>query len=405
MGKQNYKQTEVGEIPKDWGLKLVPELCENLDRLRKPVTKSKREKGVVPYYGATGVQDYVSGHLFDEDLVLVAEDCGNYKNFGQTAYTISGKSWVNNHAHILRCKNINWVFLKEMLNYMDVSKFINTGNRQKLNKSDLEKILIPFPERGEQDKIASVLSCVDSAIQQTNEIIEQTKKLKSGLMQDLLIQGVGHTEFKQTEIGKVPKDWTVQNISEVCDKPQYGYTSKSSISFDGPKYLRITDIQNDAVDWDSVPNCKIPEEDKTDYLLSTGDIVFARTGATTGKSYLIVNPPEAVFASFLIRLKARKINPEFLSHVFKSQIYWSQILKLKGDIVRGGINGTILQSILIPIPSPKEQEFITKALSSFDFKIVAEVKKRTQLEKLKRGLMQDLLTGGVRFPEFFGGGA
>jgi len=98
------------------------------------------------------------------------------------------------------------------------------------------------------------------------------------------------------------KGWETKTLGEVS-VINYGYTESSNSKPVGPRFLRITDIQDDHVDWESVPYCKIESSDLPKYTLASGDIVFARTGATTGKSYLVDDPPKAVFASYLIRLR------------------------------------------------------------------------------------------------------
>src|SRR4051812_15425050 len=98
------------------------------------------------------------------------------------------------------------------------------------------------------------------------------------------------------------KQWATQQLAAVS-AINYGYTESASSEAVGPRFLRITDIQNDKVDWDGVPYCKIAASDLPKYRLASGDIVFARTGATTGKSFLVDDPPDAVFASYLIRLR------------------------------------------------------------------------------------------------------
>src|SRR3989338_8884172 len=132
--------TEVKQnIPKGWRAATVEDVCENLDNLRKPVTKSDREAGDIPYYGATGIVDYVKDYIFDEPLLLIGEDGADWSKFANTAYTVDGRSWVNNHAHVLRCTKADRVFLKEYLNYEDLNSFITGGTRGKLTKGVLSK--------------------------------------------------------------------------------------------------------------------------------------------------------------------------------------------------------------------------------------------------------------------------
>ena len=186
-----FKQTEIGEIPADWGIKSVGDVFEVLDRMRKPLNKSQREamKGLYPYYGANGVVDYVSEWLFDEPLILMAEDGGYFDEFRTRpiAYMIDGKCWVNNHAHVLRAKdgfNIRWLFYS--LVHMDVRPFINTGTRSKLNQKDLINIPVATPPAPEQRKIAAILSSVDDTIEENQTVMGRLRVVKSALMSILL---------------------------------------------------------------------------------------------------------------------------------------------------------------------------------------------------------------------------
>ena len=132
----------------------------------------------------------------------------------------------------------------------------------------------------------------------------------------------------------------------------------------GPKFLRITDIQDGVVNWDSVPFCKISDNDFERYAVSQNDIMIARTGATTGKSYLIVDDVKAVFASYLIRIKVKsaQLQPRYLYSFMQSQIYWDQITEFSAGIAQPGVNAKKLKEIILPIPSVPEQTEIVHIL-------------------------------------------
>jgi type I restriction enzyme, S subunit len=166
-------------------------------------------------------------------------------------------------------------------------------------------------------------------------------------------------------------DTRTVRVREVADSIQYGHTASALVSEEGPRFLRITDIQNGAVDWGRVPSCNIAEKEIAKYRLSEGDLVFARTGATTGKSYLIRNCPEAVFASYLIRVRASKdIDPHYLAFFFQSPDYWRQIEQGKRGIGQPNVNGKTLGEVQLPLPPLDEQQ-----------QIVAEIEKQfTRLE-------------------------
>lgn len=158
-----------------------------------------------------------------------------------------------------------------------------------------------------------------------------------------------------------------QALSELAVSIDYGLTA-SARNGDGPRFLRITDLQNDSVDWSAVPSCDCSKEDAKKFALSGGDIVFARTGATTGKSYLITSPPHvSVFASYLIRVRAKEsVFPPFLAHFFKSQKYWRQISSLSEGAAQPGVNATKLGSLQIPVPPLDEQKRIAAILDKAD---------------------------------------
>src|SRR5579859_6123661 len=159
----------------------------------------------------------------------------------------------------------------------------------------------------------------------------------------------------------------------------YGHTESASDKPVGPRFLRITDIQNGQVDWDNVPYCKIHKSEVPKYLLADGDIVFARTGATTGKSFLVADPPEAVFASYLIRLRLldRTLLPKFVSYFFQTSGYWESIKAGSTGSAQGGFNASKLADLLIPIPPLEQQKRIVAVLDEA-FEGIAKAKTKTE---------------------------
>lgn len=162
--------------------------------------------------------------------------------------------------------------------------------------------------------------------------------------------------------------WEIKELGAVS-AINYGYTESATREPVGPRFLRITDIQDDRVDWENVPYCKIELVDSPKYRLACGDIVFARTGATTGKSFLVREPPDAVFASYLIRLRLleKKLLPEFVSLFFQTAGYWRSIKDGSSGSAQGGFNATKLGALTIPIPPLTEQQRIVGILGdAFD---------------------------------------
>jgi len=162
----------------------------------------------------------------------------------------------------------------------------------------------------------------------------------------------------------LPEGWTLARLRVIADSLTYGYTASATAGSHGPRFLRITDIQNGRVDWGSVPTCMIEETDIRKYGLVPGDIVFARTGATTGKSFLIRSCPLAVFASYLIRLRLLpEINPALLDYFFQTPDYWTFISENVAGIAQPNCNATKLSELQIPIPPSGEQPRLVEAIA------------------------------------------
>jgi len=184
------------------------------------------------------------------------------------------------------------------------------------------------------------------------------------------------SSMRKTELGLIPKEWTVRRIQDICEKPQYGFTESANGENVGPRFLRITDIVGMSVNWDHVPYCICPSDKIPTYRLKHNDIVFARIGATTGKSYIIKQPPLSVFASYLIRLRTKsETNPDFLCCYFNSPFYWSQVNANKGSSLKGGINGSILSQLQVICPSLPEQRKIAAVLAKIQRAVGWEVAK------------------------------
>jgi len=247
----------------------------------------------------------------------------------------------------------------------------------------LKEFLIPLPPVDEQKRIINFLKEINSFIQNIenneNDVTMLIKQAKSKVL-DLAIHGklvpqdpndepasvllekiktkkptadISHYPFE------VPERWRWVKISDISNLIQYGYTG-SAISAGKYKMLRITDIQDNSVNWKTVPFVKIDDEEVESYLLSDNDILFARTGATVGKSFLIKNLNDmSVFASYLIRIQLKEnFNAQFVKYFFESDYYWEQIEDKSVGTGQPNVNGTLLSNLQIPIPPLPEQHCI-----------------------------------------------
>lgn len=379
MNKEEYKKTDLGYLPFDWNTKRIEDICEILDSQRIPLNKEQRDnmKGDIPYYGANGVVDYINDYLFDEDLILMAEDGGYFDEYRtrHIAYKVKGKSWVNNHAHVLKVLDSQtYEFIYYTLVHKNILPFINGGTRAKLNQADLKKILIQYPPLKEQQKIAEILSSVDAAIEKTEQVIAKTEEVKKGLMQQLLTKGIGHTEYKNSELGEIPLKWEIKQLKDLLEI-KYGKDQKQVICEDG-KYniLGTGGIIG-----------------KTNsYLYDKPSVLIGRKG-TINRPMYIEEPFWTVDTLFYT-----VINP----NNFEKWIYYaiSNINLMKYNEATGvpSLSVNNLNTIKFAVPPYDEQVKIVNILDSTEQKIQSENLKLNRLMILKQGLMQQLLTGKVR---------
>lgn len=246
-------------------------------------------------------------------------------------------------------------------------------------------IKIPIPLIDEQRRIVA-------KIEQLAAKIEEAKRLRQQTADEVqsLLASASEAAFKQRS------GWTEARVVDFCDSPQYGFTASATNEQVGPRLLRITDIQEGKVNWDTVPFCECPRPEQ--YLLQKNDLVFARTGATTGKSFVIDDCPNAVFASYLIRLRVRRlVTVTYLYRFFQTPSYWSQITDQKKGTGQPNVNGKKLANIRVPIASPEEQRRIVAYLDSLQAKVdrlkALQAQTAAELEALLPSILDQAFKG------------
>ena len=197
-------EDEVYQV--EW--KTMGEVAENLDYLRKPVTKGSRSSGIYPYYGASGIVDFVDDYIFDGEFLLVSEDGANLiARKTPIAFPINGRTWVNNHAHVLKFESqIDQKFVSYYLNHIDLSPYISGAAQPKLNKQNLNSILLPYPNEQIRKRIVQVLDNFDAVCNDLN----------IGLPKEIELRQKQYEYFREklltfTAEGVYPGQWTVDS--------------------------------------------------------------------------------------------------------------------------------------------------------------------------------------------------
>jgi type I restriction enzyme S subunit len=185
---ESYLNSVFTQKGDGWVERKLGDVCENLDSKRIPVTKSKRNSGDVPYYGASGIVDHVADYLFDEDLLLVSEDGANLlARTYPIAFSITGKAWVNNHAHVLRFEAItSQRFIEYYLNSIPLNDYVSGMAQPKLNQKSLNSICVPFPPLPEQMRVVEGLEVLSSETQRLETIYQQKLANFAELKQSIL---------------------------------------------------------------------------------------------------------------------------------------------------------------------------------------------------------------------------
>lgn len=274
--------------------------------------------------------------------------------------------------------------------FVDLCKAASEGttNRVRLKEDRFLKAKIPLPPISEQRRIVGRIEELAAKIEEARGL-----RKKAGEEIEAFLASSSNAAFKKQS------NWGEARVGDFCETPQYGYTESAKSEQIGPRFLRITDIQNGLVDWDNVPFCNCPDPRK--YLLMENDLVFARTGATTGKSFLIRKCPKAVFASYLIRLRVKhSVSVEYLYRYFQTPSYWTQITDEKKGTGQPNVNGKKLANIRVPIPPLPEQRRIVAYLDELQAKVDAlrRLQKETgaELDALMPAVLDKAFKGELR---------
>jgi type I restriction enzyme, S subunit len=402
----------------------IGEGCDILDNLRVPLNSDERDgiHGEVPYYGANGLQGFIDKYIFDEPLILMAEDGGYFDEY-QTrpiAYKISGRSWVNNHAHVLRTKKggpLDQEFVFYCLEHKYVMPFIKGGTRAKLNQSELREITIPKPQKCEQRRIAEILSTVDETIEQTEALIAKQQQMKAGLMHDLFTRGVtldGHLRPTRTEaphlyqnspLGWIPKEWRVRPFQSVLTaKLQNGYFKKPELVGRGYKLVNVSELyQPFGIDAerDDVERVEAGPMDLQKYGVLEGDLFFTRSslvlsGIAQCNVVLRLREP-TLFECHVIRARpdTKEMDPAFLALYFQTSRARSELMGRAKHTTMTTISQPDILAVPVLQPPLSEQKLISKRIAASLEAIKKGEASLSKLRQQKQGLMHDLLTGRV----------
>lgn len=403
-------------FPESWQQCRLEDCVEVLDSLRIPVNNEERQRRIegksadhlYPYYGATGKVGVIDGFLFDEELVALGEDGVPFLDLLKPkAYMLNGKTWVNNHAHVLReIKGITLnKFVLHYLNQFDYQGYVNGGTRLKLTQANLRKIPFPLPPFEEQTRIAEKL----------NELLAQVDTLKARIDAiPALLKNFRQSVLAAAVSGRLTEEWreekNLPNVVEVTlgslieSGPQNGLYKPSSAYGSGVKIVRIDSFYDgEVVDWKRLRVLEVDKKELDTWKLNAGDILINRVNSIEylGKCALVRSMPEpTVYESNVMRmsLRATMVSPEYMMRVLSSESGRRRLIaKAKHAVNQASINQGDVKSCTVPLPSLAEQTEIVRRIEQlFAFTDQLETKvalAKNRIDHLTQSIMAKAFRG------------
>lgn len=367
-----------------WKIETIKGLCEILNSIRKPITSTNRVAGEFPYYGASGIIDYIDDYLFDEQLLLIGEDGAKWGSFENTAFLVSGKYWVNNHAHVLKPTGIKGKLLESYLVKLNLHPYVTGAAPPKLTLGKLKDIPIPVPiNLQEQQKIASCLSSLDELIAALNDKLEALKEHKKGLMQNLFPQeGENVPKYRFPEFEK-DGDWVKTKLGKAAEFINGKAYKKEELLSKG-KY-RVLRVGNFFTNKEWYYSDLELNENK---YCENGDLLYAWS-ASFGP--YLWKEEKVIYHYHIWKVKSKAgVDKLFLYNLLDYETFRMKSESLNGFALKHLTKGAIENwDSLIPI-NIKEQQKIASGLTAVDELITAQAEKIEQLQQHKKGLMQGL---------------
>ena len=368
--------------------KKLEEVCEILDSRRVPITAKNRKTGIYPYYGANGLQDYVAEYIFDDELVLLAEDGGNFGSKERPiAYRVSGKCWVNNHAHVLKAKPlVNTDYLCYALMFYDTEGLVNGATRQKLTQTAMRQMMIPYRNMTEQLQIADEINQVIRLIDKRKEELS----LLDQLVKSRFIEMFGDPE-------KNPFGWDMSTIGVLISSCEAGWSGNGSQREKKDGEIAVLKVSAVTKGYFIPDECKVLDDQsniKKYVFPQEGDLLFSRanTREMVGATAVITqNYPEYILPDKLWRIRfVDATNVWYMKYILSSKsiraIFASVSTGTSGSMFN--VSMEKFKSIAVPLPPLELQEQFAVFVTQTDKSKLAVEKSLKQLEILKKSLMQ-----------------
>jgi type I restriction enzyme S subunit len=414
----NFQDSPIGKISKDWEVGDLDSFCEKVKAGGTPLTTNKNYwNGDIPFVKiedltASGkylvkTQSFISKDgLANSSAWIVPENSLILAMYGSMGEISINKIPAATNQAILGIipkskEDVDFLYYWYLFFKRNWKRYAKLTTQANLTAEIVRGSVIPIPPQQERRAVVGVLGVVDSAIGLVDRVIWKTERLKKGLMQKLLTEGIGHKEFKDTEIGKIPKQWVVTKIGEHLELLT-GFPFKSNLfskDKSGIRLVRGINVTSGRLRWDRPQYWNKSTEGLEKYLLAEKDVLIGMDGALVGRNYAIVKKEELplLLVQRVARLRTKAgIHSEFLYYSIGSNSFRRYVDSVNTSSGIAHISGKQIEDFQIPLPSFEEQLRIVEVLSTVSTKLQLEIKEKSKLERIKQGLMDLLLSGKVR---------
>lgn len=375
-----------GKFNNKWKKNKLDTVVDFFDNQRIPIDSGERKAGPYPYYGASGIIDYVDGYIFNGEYVLLAEDGANIiLRSSPIAYLTKGKFWLNNHAHIMKMKTGSNEFLIQLLEKQNYEKY-NTGTAQpKLNGEVVKNISLHFPSDDEQSAIGFLFRTLDDLLASYKHNLANYQSLKATMLSKMFPK-VGHT-VPEIRLDGFEGEWEIRKLSEVSEVYD-GTHQTPNYTESGVKFLSVENIS-------TLESEKyISEEDfEKDFKVfpEFGDVLMTRIGSIGVPNIVKTSEKIAFYVSLALLKPKKKTNSLFMKSSIESNPFQEELWKKTLHIAfPKKINKNDISQSTIKCPSYEEQQAIGAYFYNLDNLIAAHQEKISQLETLKKKLLQDM---------------
>jgi type I restriction enzyme, S subunit len=376
-----------------WQTKSLADVATCLDSQRIPVKEDERQKrvGSVPYYGANGQVGWIDEAIFNEPLLLIAEDGGHFDEPERgVAYTITGPSWINNHAHALRLdeSKVRLDFLGYHFRHFDFQPYITGTTRAKLTQRDLMRVEVPVPPLAEQERIVKLLDEADRL---------RTLRTQADQRIAALIPALFHEMFDDPIIN--PKGWPLIRLGEIAPL-KCGYAFKSTdYCSEGVRLVRISNLDGQNLTFEK-RMVYLPDSFLNDYpafQLESSDVLIAMSGATTGKLGQVrrTDVPSLLnqrVGKFLIRDKNR-LEPTFLFSMLNIPVITQKLIGEAAGSAQANVSPSGVGSVEIPLPPIALQKEFADRVAEIRELEAGQATSRTRLDTLFQSMLHRAFNG------------